>query len=464
MSSSSYELFLGWRYLYRRQAGRGAAIAAGGSFLGMVAGLVALFAFSQVKLGAALLVPSTIVFIFSAVLNFCSIFTTVSIVGVALGVAALTVVLSVMSGFQLSFKQKVLGVNAHVVVLKYGRDFSEWRDVLKSAASSPHVVAAAPFTFDEMLLSSGRGTSGALVKGIDPDSAGAVLDVADKLVQGKLSDLNAPQTDDHARPMLIGRELAKTLKVKVGDRLRVVVPNDLVMGDQASGAGRTESREYRVVGIFYAGFDEYDRRLAYVALKDAQALLGGSDYVTGVEMRLDDLDRAPQVAAALFDKLGGSPYRVIDWQDLNHNLFSAVRTQKVVLIIMLTLIVVVAAFNIVAALTVLVVDKTREVAILKSMGLPPWGAARIFQVAGLTIGTVGALMGVGLGLLLCAIVARFGYALDPHVYLIDKLPVKISYIEMAYTTGVTMIICLLATIYPAYRAAALEPVAGLRWE
>ena len=464
MSISSYELFLGWRYLYRRQAGRGAAIAAGVSFAGMLAGLVALFAFSQVRLGAALLVPSTIVFIFSAVLNFCSIFTTVSIVGVALGVAALTVVLSVMSGFQLSFKQKVLGVNAHVVVLKYGRDFSEWRDVLKTSLAAPHVAAAAPFTFDEMLLSSGRGTSGALVKGIDPNSAGAVLDVADKLVQGKLSDLNAPQTDDPARPMLLGRELAKTLKVKVGDRLRVVVPNDLVMGDQPSGAGRTESREYRVVGIFYAGFDEYDRRLAYVALKDAQALLGGSDYVTGVEMRLDDLDRAPQVARALLEKLGGSPYRVIDWQDLNHNLFSAVRTQKVVLLIMLTLIVVVAAFNIVAALTVLVVDKTREVAILKSMGLPPWGAARVFQVAGLTIGTVGALMGVGLGLLLCSIVARFGYALDPHVYLIDKLPVKISYIELGYTTGVTMVICLLATIYPAYRAAALEPVEGLRWE
>ena len=233
--------------------------------------------------------------------------------------------------------------------------------------------------------------------------------------------------------MLIGRELAKRLKVKLGDHLRLVVPSDLALGDQPSGAGETASREFRVVGIFYAGFDEYDRRLAYVSLKDAQALLGGSDYVTGVELRLHDLDRAPVLAKALLDRLGGSPYRVIDWQELNHNLFTAVKTQKSVLVIFLTLIILVAAFNIVAALTMLVVDKTREVAILKSMGLPPGGAARIFQVAGLSIGALGAALGLGLGLLLCHVVSRYGYSLDPHVYLIDRLPVRVSGVELGYT-------------------------------
>ena len=461
-----YELFLGWRYLYRRRRGTAAAVATVLSFIGLVAGQLALFQFSQVRLGALLTVPSAIVFTFSLVLNFFSIFTTVSIVGVALGVAALTVVLSVTSGFQASFKQKVLGVNAHILVLKYGRDFAEYRDVMKTAASLPHVAAVAPFSFDEMLLSSGRATSGALVKGIDPKASGAVLDVGEKLEKGKLSDLDAPiDPKDPARPMLLGRELAKKLKVKIGDRLRLVVPtSDMQLGETPSGAGTTATREFRVAGIFYAGFDEYDRRLAYVGLKDAQALLGGEDYVTGVEMRLDEMDRAPAVSKELLNKLGGSPFRVIDWQELNHNLFTAVRTQKLVLVIFLTLIILVAAFNIIAALTMLVIDKTREIAILKSMGLPPGGASRIFQVAGLSIGLLGAALGLALGLLLCAVVSRFGYALDPHVYLIDELPVRVSYVELAYTVAVTMGICFLATVYPSARAAALQPVDGLRYE
>ena len=465
MKGRSYELYLGWRYLFRRRRGRGALVATLLSLVGLLAGQVALFGLAQVKLGAALTVPSAIVLCFAASANFFSIFTTVSIVGVALGVAALTVVLSVTSGFQASFKQKVLGVNAHLLVLKYGRDFAEYRDVMKTAASLGDVTAVAPFVFEEMLLSSGKGTSGALVKGIDPAGAGAVLDVGDRLEKGRLADLAIDGPADAPRPMLLGRELAKKLKVKVGDRLRLVVPSgDFALGDQPSGAGDGASREFRVAGIFYAGFDEYDRRLAYVHIKDAQAMLGGADYVTGVEMRLRDLDAAPRIGKVLFDKLGGSPYRVIDWEALNHNLFTAVRTQKVVLVIFLTLIILVAAFNIVAALTMLVVDKTREVAILKSMGLPPGGAARIFQVAGLSIGGIGAVAGLGLGLLLCVVVSLYGYALDPHVYLIDKLPVRVSALEIAFTLVVTLLICFVATISPARKAARLEPVDGLREE
>ncbi len=459
-----YELFLGWRYLYQRRRSTAALVATLVSLFGFGAGQLALFVFGWVKVGALLTVPSAIVLCFALVLNFFSIFTTVSIVGVALGVAALTVVLSVTSGFQTSFKQKVLGVNAHALVLKYGRDFSEYREVMKTAKEDPHILAVAPFSFDEMMLSSGRGTAGVLVKGIDPKTSGAVLDVGEKLEAGKLSDLDAPP-DEGARPMLLGRELAKKLKVKVGDRLRLVVPSsDFQLGDQPSGAGTTASRDFKVAGIFYAGFDEYDRHLAYLNLRDTQALLGGNDYVTGVEMRVDDLDKAPAIAKRLLDKLGGTPFRVIDWQELNRNLFTAVRTQKLVLVICLTIIILVAAFNIVAALTMLVFDKTREIAILKSMGLSPGGAARIFQVAGLSIGAIGATLGLGLGLFLCMVVKRFGYALDPHVYLIDQLPVQVSAVEIAFTIGVTLVICFVVTIYPALKAAALEPVDGLRYE
>jgi lipoprotein-releasing system permease protein len=371
-----------------------------------------------------------------------------------------------MSGFQATFQKKVLGVNAHVLVMKYGRDFAEYRDVMRTCAQNPNVAAVAPFVFDEMLLSSGRATSGALVKGIDPELSGHVLDVGEHMVKGKLADLVAPaDAKDQAHPMLLGRELAKKLRVKVGDKLRLIVPSsDFMLGAQPSGAGDGASREFRVAGIFYAGFDEYDRRLAYVSLKDAQALLGEGDVVMGVEMRLRDVDAAPRTAKILLDTLGGSPFRVVDWEDLNHNLFTAVRTQKLFLGLFLTLIVLVAAFNIVAALSMLVVDKTREVAILKSMGLAPRGAMRIFLVSGLTIGVFGVVLGLALGLMMCVIVGRYGYALDPHVYLIDKLPVLISPLELVITVLATIGICFLATLYPSLRAASLQPVDGLRRE
>jgi lipoprotein-releasing system permease protein len=462
-----YELFLGWRYLYRRRSGLAAPVAAVLGLTGLIAGQLALFHFSQVRLGALLTVPSAIVFCFALLANFFSIFTTVSIVGVSLGVAALTTVLSVMSGFQASFKAKVLGVNAHVLVMKYGRDFGEYRDVMRTCAANPNVIAVAPFVFEEMLLSSGRATSGALVKGIDPTAAAAVLDVGERLEKGKLTDLeeSAETRDkkDQAHPMLLGRELAKKLRVKLGDRLRLIVPSsDFGLGAEPAGAGDGSSREFKVVGIFHAGFDEYDRRLAYIHIRDAQALLGTGDRVMGVEMRLHDVDAAPKTAKQLLDTLGGSPFRVIDWQDLNHNLFTAVRTQKLFLGLFLTLIVLVAAFNIVAALSMLVVDKTREVAILKSMGLPPNGAVRIFLVSGLTIGMIGIVLGLGLGLMMCVIVGRYGYALDPHVYLIDKLPVVISPVEMLITVAATIVICFLATLYPSLKAGSLQPVDGLR--
>ncbi len=464
-----YELFLGWRYLYRRRSGLAAPVATVLGLVGLFAGLVALFGFSQVRIGALLTVPSAIVFCFALLANFFSIFTTVSVVGVALGVAALTTVLSVMSGFQASFKQKVLGVNAHVLVLKYGRDFGEYREVEKTCLENKNVVAVAPFVFEERLLSSGRATSGALVKGIDPKAAAAVLDVADRMEKGKLTDLDEPadqkDTREQVHPMLLGRELAKKLRVKLGDRLRLIVPSsDFGLGSQPAGGGDGSSREFRVAGIFHAGFDEYDRRLAYVNMRDAQALLGMGDNVLGVEMRVRDVDAAPKTAKQLLDKLGGSPFRVIDWQDLNHNLFTAVRTQKLFLGLFLTLIVLVAAFNIVAALSMLVVDKTREMAILKSMGLPPFGAMRVFLVSGLTIGAVGIVLGRGRGLMMCVIVGRYGYVLDPHVYLIDKLPVLINPIELVITVLATVVICFLATLYPSLKAASLQPVDGLRRE
>jgi lipoprotein-releasing system permease protein len=414
--------------------------------------------------------PSLILFLFFLLLNVFSGFTAVSIVGVAIGVLALVVVLSVTSGFQQAFKQKVLGVNAHIDVMKYGQDFSEYRDIAKKALSEKHVVAAAPFVFYEGMLAAGRSMSGSIIKGVDPSLSPNVLEMRPAMRIGRVEDLAKRAPPNDGGPPLpaifVGEELAKKLKLKIGDRVRVVSPKtDLDpsrWGQEGSGPA---TREFRLAGTFYTGFQEYDSRLAFVNLPDAQQFYAGQgDVVTGIELKLDDIDAARPVGKKLYEDLGGPPYKVIDWEELNHNLFAALRTQKVAITVILTIIIIVAAFNIIAAMTMLVIGKAKEIAILKSMGMRAPGVARVFQTAGLIIGLVGTASGIGVGLTTIAILRRYKYALDPHVYLIDQLPVKANVDELVMTACITLAICLLATLYPAVKAGRLPPVEGLRYE
>ena len=472
------ETFVGWRYLFRRRRSRAVLL------------LTLVFAFTSTVLPAlflllpwgpesigqtllaALTVPSLFLFAACLFLNFFSVFTTISIIGASVGVSALVVVLSVTSGFQEEFQQKVLGVNAHVLVLKYGLDFAEYRDVQRKVSALPHVKAAAPFVFNEMMIAHGPSLSGVLVKGIIPGENTKVLDIADRITDGSIDSLRAPSPPTSGVPgalalpnALVGKELARKLKVKVGDTVRLISPLGTLDPSSWSAEERTpKMREFRVGGIFYSGFDEYDRRLVYLPLSEAQSFLEGGDVVTGVELRIDDIYRSKEVVREVEEALPGAPYRVIDWRELNHNLFTALRLQKLALAILLTLIVLVAAFSIVATLTMLVIDKTQEIAILKSLGMSSGGVARVFQTAGMTIGGLGTAAGILLGLALSFLVSHYGYRLDPRVYLIDRLPVKVQLDEVLITAGVTLVICFLATIYPALRAASLRPVEGLRYE
>lgn len=484
---SRFELRVGWRYLYGHQRDR---VMSRSALLALaftaLAGLVLLFSSGENPLAVIAVVLGLIATSVFGLLALFSVFTSVSVLGVALGVAALTIVLAVTTGFEAQFREKVLGVNAHVIVQKSQSTFAEYRDVMEKAkAIDPDVLAVQPFIFAEMLVTRGKGhLSGVAIKGIDPELVGGVLDLQKHMIEGSVESLagkpGAAPPDPNANPdddpsaglppeelpaIIMGKELAHKLRAKVGDIVTVVVPLSNIDFDTwraKSSAPRT--RKFRVTGVFYSGFDEYDRRLMYTALRHTQELVGRGDQVMGVELKVKDVARAAAIARKLEQKLGGPPYQVEDWYQLNHNLFTALRIQKAVLVVILTLIIAVAAFNMVSALTMVVTDKTRDIAILKSMGTQSISVAAVFQVMGLAIGGVGTVLGVIIGLTTAVVMRNYGYHLDPKVYLIDRLPIELRPMEVLLVIGVTMGISLIATIGPALTAASLRPVDGLRYD
>lgn len=499
------ERFMARRYLFRR---RKSSSLLSISLLAMAATLAIeayyflgpgqkTFAMGMVALLAPLISVTLLL------LNALSVFSMVAVVGVVLGVAALTVVMAVTSGFQGEIRNRVIGLNAHVLVLKYGLDFTDYEEVMRKLNTHSETVASSPFVYNEMLLAKeGFRTAGVLVKGIDVARAQKVMNMQRWMLpnpSGKPPNLDelsveqaptpsksaeAPQGPQPPLPnMFIGRELQRKLKVTVGDRVRLISPfqnlgglDDRPIVPPPSGDADKEGsppsptstdipphmQEFRVAGIFAAGFDEYDRRLVLVSMPRAQELVGLGNTVTGIELRVKTVDRARLIGDELVKFLGGPPFRSVDWEELNHNLFTALSLQKAVLTLVLFLIILVAAFNIIASLTMMVVEKTREVAILKAMGMSEASVANVFRVAGMWIGFLGTGLGIGMGLLVCALIARLGYLLDAKVYMIDRLPTQVSAREVILTGAATLFICLLATLYPAVRAARLRPVDGLR--
>ena len=463
-----YELRIGWRYLYSGQRDRGMLLAAGGSAaVGVVGLIIMLTSHGGSPIGVLMLVLGMISASVCTLLAVFSVFTSVSVLGVVLGVAALTIVLAVTTGFQQQFRDKVLGVNAHVIVLKSQATFAEYRDVMDTAMHiDPDVIAVQPFIFAEMLVTRGKGElSGVAIKGVDPKLVKGVLDLESHMEQGSVDALGVLPKEGELPPIIIGKELAHKVKAKVGDDVTVVMfsgGTDFDSWRKSLSAPRT--KRFRVAGIFYSGFDEYDRRLMYTSLHDVQEMIGRGDQVMGVEMKVKDVDRAEAIAKKLEKALGGPPYQVQDWYELNHNLFTALNFQKLALVIILTLIIIVATVNMVSALTMMVTDKTREIAILKSMGSTSSSVARVFLVLGLAIGGVGTVLGVGIGLATCYSVSAYGYHLDPKVYLIDRLPIDVRFFEVLLVAGITLVISLVATLFPSQGAAALTPVEGLRYD
>ena len=474
---------IGWRYLYAGKRDKLMQVLALVALAGVALGIVVLTMSGGANpIGVVTLVFSLIATCVCLLFSIFSVITSVSVLGVAFGVAALTIVLAVTTGFQQQFRDKVLGVNAHVIIMKSQSTFAEYRDVMKTSREiDPDVLAVQPFIFAEMLATHGKGElSGVAIKGVDPKLVRGVLDLDKHMQEGSVDSLAlkvcSPEDADRpdaARshpgclkdpPIIMGKELAHKLKTKVGDIVTVVVPLSNIDDLWRAKASAPRTHKFTVTGVFYSGFDEYDRRLMYTSLADTQDLWGRGDQVMGVELKVKDVDRAGEIAKRLEQTLGGPPYQVQDWYELNHNLFTALKLQKLVLVFILTLIILVAAINMVSALTMMVTDKTREIAILKSMGASSPSVALAFQFVGVAIGGVGTLIGVIIGLTTCYVVSRYGFHLDPKVYLIDRLPFDVRPLEVALVAGIAMAISVIATLVPSQSAAGMRPVDGLRYD
>jgi lipoprotein-releasing system permease protein len=524
-----------------------------------------------------------------------SMITLISIIGVALGVAALLAVLSITTGFEKAFRDKVLGVNAHVLVLKYGREFRDYRDVLATVGEMPEVAGIAPFSINEMMLTKGERRGVVLVKGVTPEGLQTVLDLPQQLVAGGLEGLRRPGSvpnldakpkpdddwqwlrdirdgrsprggggvelkrpnsaspapsanvdekgdsplfeqepvrrksfweeekerreaqreaerrarrprigavaepgeieamlgglddDDFALPddpaweaglsygeaqepvetlpgIIVGKTLAEDLSLEVGDRVRLISPLAALGLTLSETRGAvTRSREFRVIGVFQAGFQEYDSGLVYTDLFEAQRLFDEGDNVTGVELRVHDLGTSFELARRIEQKLGGA-FHSLDWSELNRNLFTALEVQKIALTLVIATIIFVAAFNVIATLIMVVLEKKREIAILKAMGATDATVLGIFMLQGIVVGVIGTLAGVLVGGGLIAYLDRIQFPLDPKVYLIDHLPVVLNPSVFIITIAIALLICTLSTIAPSLWAARMLPVDGLRYE
>jgi lipoprotein-releasing system permease protein len=397
--------------------------------------------------------------------TFISIITIISIVGVTVGVMALIIVLAVMSGFEKTLKEKILGTQAHLVVLKASQEgMDHYEETLKKVQEVRGVVSASPFIFNQVMLSSESNVSGVVVKGVDPDREGKVTELAYNMKAGSLQDLKEA-VESESPGIILGVELAKNLGVSLNDAIQMVSP--------LSTMGMIpKMKRFRVVGIFYSGMYEFDTTFAYTSIKSAQRFFNMDSHVTGIEIKTNEIYKVKEIGKEIRKKLG-FPFYTKDWMEMNRNLFSALKLEKIAMFIILVLIVLVAAFNIISTLIMVVMEKHKDIAILKSMGAPSKGILKIFIIEGGVIGVVGTIFGMILGLgaafnlekITGFVENLFGFKiLSSDVYYIDKLPSQVNPMDVAMIVTTAILISLLATLYPAWRASKLDPAEALRYE
>lgn len=392
---------------------------------------------------------------------FVSLITFLSIAGVAVGVMALIVVIAVMSGAETDIRNRILGIQSHMVLMNYSGSITDVDHVMDITYRTENVVAATPLVYSQAMIRSAGGVSSVILRGIDPESAGDVTEmlkqVSVSLSQGRVP--RATSTADMLPGIVLGKSLAKNLVVGEGDIVYLISPRGM-----ASTRDYVPARKrFRVVGFFSSGMHEYDSAMAYITIKTAQKVLRMEKGISVLAIRLHDIYRAQETAEALNARLG-FPYWARDWMQMNRNLFSALKLQKMVMFIILTLIVLVAAFNITSALIMMVMEKTREIAILKTMGATSRSIKKIFVYKGMVIGVVGTILGVSFGWVLCTILRYYHFIeLPEDVYYFTTLPVRLEFLDVVVIASATLLLCFLSTLYPARQASRLNPVDAIRY-
>ena len=400
--------------------------------------------------------------------GFISVNTVISIAGVMLGVMAMMVVLAVMTGFGADIKSKILGMNAHIRIMSRAGTLSQHSDVLEKIEAMDGIRAATPFVHAQIMLRSGAQASGAILKGVDPQQAGEVLNLKKSTLANGFKALADEETEamgDKAGSyagVILGKELAKTLGVTRGDGLFAV--SALGTSLTPFGTRVPHMKRLTVVGVFESGMYDYDSSFAFVSMASAQRLLRLGESVHGIEVKIEDIYRANEISKKILDNLG-SGYWAQDWMQMNKNFFSALKLEKVVMFIILVLIILVAAFNIISTLIMMVMEKSKDIAILKSMGATARSIMKIFMMEGLIIGSIGTLFGLAGGAILCFLLQRYEFVkLPSDVYYISTLPVRVQTLDVILVALSAIAISFLATLYPSYRASRLEPVAAIRYE
>jgi lipoprotein-releasing system permease protein len=371
---------------------------------------------------------------------FISLITVLSIAGVTVGVMALIVVIAVMTGFEYDLKSRILGVESHIVIMRHNVPFSDYHNILEHVENTEGVEAATPFINSQAILRSSLSVSGAVLRGIDPDSADRVIKNFDKVSLKNLKETEQRESTS-------------------GDPVYLISPRGII-----SPIGHIPAmKRFKVAGLFESGMYEYDRSLAYIHIKDAQKILRMGDSVNGIEVRVNDIYNARNIAGRIVKELGFQ-YWARDWMQMNQNLFSALKLEKTVMFIILALIVLVAAFNIASTLIMMVMEKTKDIAILKAMGATNKSIRKIFVFKGIVIGSIGTIFGVCLGFILCTVLKYYQFIeLPGDVYYITTLPVKLELLDVVMIASAAMTISFLATIYPARQASKLDPVEALRY-
>ena len=393
--------------------------------------------------------------------RFVSFISVISMAGVAIGVAVLIVVLSVMNGFETELRSRILSMTSHATISAFGAGLADWHAVRDQALASTEVEAAAPYIEEQAMMVAGGRTSGAIIRGVLPEEEAQVSAIAQLMTSGSFAGLKGG-----GYGIVLGSELATVLGVGIGDRVVMVI----AQGSVTPAGVVPRMRRFEVVGIFSAGMYEYDRNLAYLHMADAARLYRLDEGVSGLRLRLTDLFAAPQVVRALAQEMGGG-YYISDWTREHANFFRSIQITKSVMFVILLLVVAVAAFNIISTLVMVVKDKRTDIAILRTMGSEPASILKVFIMQGTAIGLIGTLAGVALGVLIATNLESLVHGLerllstqflDAKLYFMSDLPARVELKDVIKISATAFGLCCLSTLYPAWRAARIQPAEALR--